>query len=1477
MPTFTQNKSKFSKILDLYIAQSDKFSPSEINDLNDLFGMGMELFEVKRTLPKSHTAGAQCAITNKTTVETPQRSIPAAYAIMDLDDLITSHTPPTFKPDPRYPDKCQQRDYEGDKAEQEKVRVGALHFNPRIVINNAPTASDGAAIVNKKGFVLGGNGRTMMMKSLGNDKYQEYVAKLRCDIGIFGLSERDIDKHKKPVLVRIVSMEVNECALFSNILNQNLTQELDLVTKTVSFARQLSPADVSNIAKIFEDADSDTLASMLGDRKVVKKLQEVFRGAGIITPQNTSKWLKDGDVFTQEGRIATEGILVGTVLDDKDLIESARSFTEKIVRTIPLLLRMKRLPKKWNLIDDIQTVIRLEYERRQTGDTIDDFIAQISFAKPEVQEKEELIWRILSENSWLKWKNFLERYVKMGEDAVESESTGGGFFGETLEPMDAIRRLAKKQTGLSGYDDDKTRFESILDLYISNASKFTASEINELNEVFELGKELFGSERELPAAKNLTYTNHYAFHKAITEKKNLLPIDHFLFYKSAAKEQKTDENPQYDHIDYPEQFSLEWIKKVNKSLINNRLSINDFKKAFAYVRQRKSQIQVLLSSYSKDALLSLLGATGAYSYKNEKKDRVIDAVYNSIEKTFQLGSITYSFGENIHDVLAKKVEKNTQADLEEYAQEVQESIASYKKYIEKSKKSLTNPETIEEFEYFLSVKPKSELTKEQLRRYDELLSAKILERREIEFTKKAEIKKVENVSEMKLIETVHTKYNYPLYVVQLQGRVEKDTYNELNSSAKKLGGWYSSFRGSGAVPGFQFKDKAQAEKFMALREGDITNIERKEEIKTEKTEARADKLRATAESMIAKADQELGKERLTNTYRRANMANNADSKALNQKRLAQTMLNIADAIDSGKAKYLNYISTTTQIELLESIVRDATRREHSEKYKDAYERRKHENDTATIETADYIGIGYYPSIYVETIRELIRTIGNKSGGKLLAQRWTRKLQDYSREQRYQVKSDEEMSELKRMVELLSPSELKYSRIHEIMLQFARLKAMKIDNDSMLREVVREFIMYRAGKSEQSKVTMLERSLAGKSNVGIDYFPTPKELAERMVEMADIQPGMSVLEPSAGNGNIADAIKNAGVIPDVIELSSTLKEILEAKGYPIVGTDFMEFDSKKYDRIVMNPPFGNSQDAQHIMHAYSLLKPGGRIVAIAGEGIFFRKDKKSVEFQEFMDEKNGVVEKLPEKTFTDKKLYSTTGANARLLVLDKREERKNNSLSDNMKKQESSPTYPTIPQAVADEIGQAFTRAGQMDFVRLMKNPAVANTVIQLLKQHGIINSGNQSAWMIDSTTLTENGITILRESLWKTIFPNLGTSDFPIQVSDKVLKNLSSFLKIRQNPRIFGQFEIAVQIGNEFAGNDDTVMFDDPLDAQEFAFLCPFLYDTKNDKFEWVLKKYLDWNGKTDRKEFLDSLSGEIGHKKQRQSTFGLSDQYVWR
>ena len=53
----------------------------------------------------------------------------------------------------------------------------------------------------------------------------------------------------------------------------------------------------------------------------------------------------------------------------------------------------------------------------------------------------------------------------------------------------------------------------------------------------------------------------------------------------------------------------------------------------------------------------------------------------------------------------------------------------------------------------------------------------------------------------------------------------------------------------------------------------------------------------------------------------------------------------------------------------------------------------------------------------------------------------------------------------------------------------------------------------------------------------------------------------------------------------------------------------------YDRILMNPTFSECRDAQYVMRAYDMLKLGGRLVAILGEGVFFGGDKKATQFRE----------------------------------------------------------------------------------------------------------------------------------------------------------------------------------------------------------------------------------------------------------------------
>lgn len=175
----------------------------------------------------------------------------------------------------------------------------------------------------------------------------------------------------------------------------------------------------------------------------------------------------------------------------------------------------------------------------------------------------------------------------------------------------------------------------------------------------------------------------------------------------------------------------------------------------------------------------------------------------------------------------------------------------------------------------------------------------------------------------------------------------------------------------------------------------------------------------------------------------------------------------------------------------------------------------------------------------------------------------------------------------------------------------------------------------------------ERALIGAEIAG--YFPTPRALVSRLIAEADIRPGQRVLEPSAGKGSIAEGIRAAGVEPDVIEVNTRLRELLQLKNFRIVAEDFTTFVGA-YDRIVMNPPFDNGQDIAHVQHAYRLLAPGGRLVAVMSAGPFFRSDRKAEAFRAWLGEVGGDDAELPQGSFLSSD--RPTGVSTRLVVIDK---------------------------------------------------------------------------------------------------------------------------------------------------------------------------------------------------------------------------------
>ena len=161
------------------------------------------------------------------------------------------------------------------------------------------------------------------------------------------------------------------------------------------------------------------------------------------------------------------------------------------------------------------------------------------------------------------------------------------------------------------------------------------------------------------------------------------------------------------------------------------------------------------------------------------------------------------------------------------------------------------------------------------------------------------------------------------------------------------------------------------------------------------------------------------------------------------------------------------------------------------------------------------------------------------------------------------------------------------------------------------------------------------------NLPDEFYPTPPELIAKMLETVIRERNKTILEPSAGKGDILDFISlykqnesgcgykwlieqlkesNYDDIPQMllqetvkdfkngkrarevinaecIEIDSNLCAILKDKGYRVYNDDFLLYDDDKhYDLIIMNPPFSNGDE--HLLKAISIAeKTGSKIICL----------------------------------------------------------------------------------------------------------------------------------------------------------------------------------------------------------------------------------------------------------------------------------------
>lgn len=434
-------------------------------------------------------------------------------------------------------------------------------------------------------------------------------------------------------------------------------------------------------------------------------------------------------------------------------------------------------------------------------------------------------------------------------------------------------------------------------------------------------------------------------------------------------------------------------------------------------------------------------------------------------------------------------------------------------------------------------------------------------------------------------------------------------------------------------------------------------------------EKNAGKLRDRAEKETVSAREKIKSindsyNSMTVTARRSGMRSSALRDQQARLETAAVMTALANAMDAGNIRVLGHISTKPDVEAVAKLVRKA----HSDHCQvvapeDSYNYSK--NHDPVPDCALYASVS--KNFYWRDVRHLFECMEQvnlpvpKSLKKL--HRWY-----VDNERSFDASyspNDSEIDGAKKAITQLRKAKKDLPDRQKSMFwlpdpliddikEWDRLSRLHLLTKPDLENAVREFLTLipeEINDVEDPIETRL-RELAMQNISG--YFPTPKPVIQRLISHAKKRfpslEGLRALEPSAGGGHIADALRDEGAHVDVVEYNLSLAAVLKDKNHNLIGNDTFQVTGE-YDVVVMNPPFEKGADMEHVQHAYRhQLREGGRLVAVMCSGSFHRSDKKATNWREWFEKHDGVKLSIPPGSF--KLSDRTTGVNTVIVVLDK---------------------------------------------------------------------------------------------------------------------------------------------------------------------------------------------------------------------------------
>jgi DdrB-like nuclease len=324
----------------------------------------------------------------------------ARYASREATDLVPSHNPITFQPNPAY-QYTNTRQY-SDPRNQESIldyeRPGK--FNRDYLLMESPTAEHGAPVDDPNGNAVGGSKRTILLKRIyaNSPQLAEYYRQGHLQRAAErGLDPAKVAQQSAPILTReLIEMPADPQRAIMD-MNKKGAAAYTESEEALAGASQVSTRTVDAISSRLDlEGEGGTMADVLAGERGVEILNMLVED-GAIPPTERGSMLNEKGDLTVEARGRIQKLTLGGLFRNPDQMDRTPVVIRaKLERAAGSLIRSAG-QEGWSLLPRVQEALDvLEEAKANKVKNLGDLSKQLSLTgEPRYSEQAVDLARVL--------------------------------------------------------------------------------------------------------------------------------------------------------------------------------------------------------------------------------------------------------------------------------------------------------------------------------------------------------------------------------------------------------------------------------------------------------------------------------------------------------------------------------------------------------------------------------------------------------------------------------------------------------------------------------------------------------------------------------------------------------------------------------------------------------------------------------------------------------------------------------------------------------------------------------------------------------------------------------------------------------------------------------------------------------------------------------------------------------------------------